>query len=106
MPSSVVFYPAPVHRPLIRFILGNYSRYCSTSCIHAVVRLLAFVALAAASGVASAAGHFDIKLKDGTTVTVETHTAPGKSLVLWLPSGFGKFAGEMQVARAPRRARR
>jgi thiol-disulfide isomerase/thioredoxin len=62
------------------------------------VRLLALVALAAVSGVASAAGHFDIKLKDGTTVTVETHTAPGKSLVLWLPSGFGKFAGEMQVA--------
>ena len=62
------------------------------------MRLLAFVALAAVSGVASAAGHFDIKLKDGTTVTVETHTAPGKSLVLWLPSGFGKFAGEMQVA--------
>ncbi len=82
MPSSVVFPPAPVHRPLIRFIL----------------RLLAFVALTAASGVASAAGQFDIKLKDGTTVTVEAHLASGKSLVLWLPSGFGKFAGETQVA--------
>ena len=82
MPSSVVFHPVPVHRPLLRFIL----------------RLLAFVALAAASGVVSATGHFDIKLKDGTTVTVEAHAAPGKSLVLWLPSGFGKFAGETQVA--------
>ena len=98
MPSSVVFPPAPVHRPVARFILGNYSRYCSTSCIHAVVRLLAFVVLAVASGIASATGHFDIKLKDGTTVTVEAHAAPGKSLVLWLPSGFGKFAGETQVA--------
>ena len=82
MPSSVVFHPVPVHRPLLRFIL----------------RLLALVALAAASGVASTAGHFDIKLKDGTTITVETHTAPGKSLVLWLPSGFGRFAGETQIA--------
>ena len=114
MPSSVVFHPVPVHRPLLRFILGNYSRYCSrrlfptppylllpwsrTSCIHAVVRLLAFVVLAAASGVASATSHFDTRLKDGTTVTVEAHTAPGKTLVLWLPSGFGKFAGETQVA--------
>ena len=26
------------------------------------------------------------------------HAAKGKSLVLWLPSGFGKFAGETQVA--------
>ena len=82
MPSSVVFHPAPVHRPLIRFIL----------------RLLAFVALATTTGVVSAAGQFDIKLKDGTTVTVEAHPASGKSLVLWLPSGFGKFAGETQVA--------
>ena len=82
MPSSVVFHPAPVHRPFVRFIL----------------RLLALVALAAASGVVSATGHFDIKLKDGTAVTVAAHVAPGKSLVLWLPSGFGKFAGEMQVA--------
>jgi len=82
MSSSVVFHPVPVHRPLIRFIL----------------HLLAFVALAAVSGVASAAGQFDIRLKDGTAVTVEAHAAPGKSLVLWLPSGFGKFTGEMQVA--------
>ena len=82
MPSSVVSRPVPVYRPVARFIL------C----------LLAFVALVAASGVASAAGHFDIKLKDGTTVTMETHPASGKSLVLWLPSGFGRFAGETQVA--------
>ena len=60
MPSSVVSRPVPVYRPVARFIL------C----------LLAFVALVAASGVASAAGHFDIKLKDGTTVTMETHPGP------------------------------
>ena len=82
MPSSVVFPPAPVHRPLIRFIL----------------RLLAFVVLVTNFSVVHGVTSRDIKFKDGTTVTVEAHPAPGKSLVLWLPSGFGKFAGETQVA--------
>lgn len=82
MSSSVVFPPAPVHRSVARFIS----------------RLLAFVALIGVTGVAPAAGQRDIKFKDGTTVTIETHAATGASLVLWLPSGFGRFAGETQVA--------
>ena len=82
MPFSVVSRPAPVHRPRIRFIL----------------RLLAFVALVASFNVVHGAISRDIRLKDGTTVTVEVHAARGDALVLWLPSGFGKFAGETQVA--------
>jgi thiol-disulfide isomerase/thioredoxin len=40
----------------------------------------------------------DIRLTDKTTVSVEVHAAKGDTLVLWLPSGFGKFDGEAQVA--------
>jgi len=40
----------------------------------------------------------ELRLKDGTQVPVEVHAAKGKALVLWLPSGFGKHAGEAQVA--------
>ncbi len=47
---------------------------------------------------ACAATGRDIRLADKTTVTVEVHAAKGDALVLWLPSGFGKFAGEAQVA--------
>ncbi len=82
MPLSVVSRPAPVHRPRIRFIL----------------RLLAFVALVTSFSVVHGAISRDIKHKDGTTVTVEVHAARGDALVLWLPSGFDKFAGETQVA--------
>jgi thiol-disulfide isomerase/thioredoxin len=82
MPLSVVSRPAPVHRPRIRFLL----------------RLLAFVALVTSFSVVHGATSRDIKLRDGTTVTVEVHAARGGALVLWLPSGFGKFAGETQVA--------
>ncbi len=82
MPFSVVSRPAPVHRPRIRFIL----------------RLLAFVALVTSFSVVHGVISHDIKLRDGTTVTVEVHAARGDALVLWLPSGFGRFAGETQVA--------
>ncbi len=56
-----------------------------------------FVLLAATT--AYAAGSRDLRFKDKTTVTVEVHAAEGKLLVLWLPSGFGKFTGETQVAK-------
>lgn len=81
MPPSVVSRRKPVH-------------YCAPGF---VLRLVAFVALALGVGAATAASR-DIKLEDGTAVTVEAHPARGEALVLWLPSGFGKFAGEAQVA--------
>jgi thiol-disulfide isomerase/thioredoxin len=81
MLSSVVSRHQPVHRRLAGLVL----------------RLAAFVALMLGVGVAAAASR-DIKLKDGTAVTVETYAARGAALVLWLPSGFGTFAGEAQVA--------
>ncbi len=81
MPFSVVSRPVPVHRPRLLFIL----------------RLLALLALLTDGAAVEAAGR-DIRLDDGATVTVEVHAARGTALVLWLPSGFGKFAGEAQVA--------
>ncbi len=61
----------------------------------AVLFVAAFVQFIATAWAASSR---DIRFADKTTVTVEIHAAKGDSLVLWLPSGFGKFAGETQVA--------
>ncbi len=61
----------------------------------AVLFVVAFIQFAATAGAATGR---DIRFADKTTVTVEVHTAQGDALVLWLPSGFGKFAGEAQVA--------
>jgi len=61
----------------------------------AVLFVAAFIQFAAT---AFAANSRDIRFADKTTVTVEVHAAKGDTLVLWLPSGFGKFAGETQVA--------
>ncbi len=61
----------------------------------AVLFVVAFVQFTATAGAATGR---DIRFADKTTVTVEMHAARGDSLVLWLPSGFGKFAGETQVA--------
>jgi len=94
MSLSVVFRPVPVHRSLAAFVLG-------------------FLALVLWTGTANAddsrdgggratqgavAESRELHLKDGTQVPVEVHAAKGTDLVLWLPSGFGKFAGEAQVA--------
>ncbi len=79
MPFSVVSRRRPVHRRIVTTV----------ACV------VAFVLLATT---AHAASSRDLRFKDKTTVTVEVHAAEGKSLVLWLPSGFGKFAGETQVA--------
>ncbi len=57
--------------------------------------MAALVLFAATAGAATSR---DIRFADKTTVTVEVHAADGNALVLWLPSGFGKFAGETQVA--------
>lgn len=58
--------------------------------------MAAFV-LSTAAPVFAATGR-DILLKDKTAVSVEVHAARGDALILWLPSGFGRFAGETQVA--------
>jgi thiol-disulfide isomerase/thioredoxin len=58
---------------------------------------VAFVLLVVA-GAVHAIESREQKLKDGTQIPIEVHAAKGKDLVLWLPSGFGKFAGETQVA--------
>ncbi len=77
--SSVVSRPMSVHRQLFAAVLfiAASIQFAATAC--------------AATG-------RDIRLADKTTVTVEVHAAKGDALVLWLPSGFGKFAGEAQVA--------
>lgn len=79
MPLSVVSRPMSVHRPALA----------------AVLFVAAFVQFAATAFAATAR---DIRFADKTTVTVEVHAAKGDALVLWLPPGFGKFAGEAQVA--------
>lgn len=77
---SVVSRPMPVHRHVFAAVL----------CIAAFV-------LSAATPV-FATDSRDIRLKDKTAVSVEVHVARGDALILWLPSGFGRFAGETQVA--------
>ena len=62
----------------------------------AVLCIAAFI-LSAATPVFAATGR-DIQLKDKTVVSAEVHVARGDALILWLPSGFGRFAGETQVA--------
>ena len=81
MPFSVVSRRMPVYRPWFASVPG----------------FVAFVLLVVA-GAVHAIESREQKLKDGTQIPIEVHAAKGKDLVLWLPSGFGKFAGETQVA--------
>lgn len=46
-----------------------------------------------------AAQGLEIALPDGTPLTVEVDAAAGDSLVLWLPSGFGRQPAEARLAR-------
>jgi thiol-disulfide isomerase/thioredoxin len=66
-------------------------------CVFAAVLCITAFVLSAAPPVFAATGR-DIPLKDKTAVSVEVHVARGDALLLWLPSGFGRFAGETQVA--------
>ncbi len=79
MSASVVSRPKSVYRSMLAAILF----------------VAAFVQFAAIAGAATGR---DIRFADKTTVTVEIHAAKGDALVLWVPSGFGKHAGEAQVA--------
>ncbi len=75
---SVVSRRLPVYRSLLASVFG-------------------FVAFVLCAGLANAESR-ELRLKDGTQVPVEVHAAKGNDLVLWLPAGFGKHAGEAQVA--------